>query len=135
MIPEQLSFTKTHEWVHLETDASGQKVATVGVSKFALEALTDLVYIGLPAVGQQVNAGKPFGEVESVKAVSDLYSPADGEVIAVNAAVADKLETLSEDPYGAGWLVKIRLRDKAELPGLLDYTTYQKQIQEELDEQ
>lgn len=135
MIPEQLSFTKTHEWVHLETDASGQKVATVGVSKFALEALTDLVYIGLPAVGQQVNAGKPFGEVESVKAVSDLYSPADGEVIAVNAAVADKLETLSEDPYGAGWLVKIRLRDKAELQGLLDYTTYQKQIQEELDEQ
>lgn len=135
MIPEQLSFTKTHEWVHLETDASGQKVATVGVSKFALEALTDLVYIGLPDVGQQVTAGKPFGEVESVKAVSDLYSPADGEVIAVNAAVADKLETLSEDPYGAGWLVKIRLRDKAELQGLLDYTTYQKQIQEELDEQ
>ncbi|MCL4194116.1 MAG: glycine cleavage system protein GcvH [Thermoguttaceae bacterium] len=135
MIPEQLSFTKTHEWVHLETDASGQRVATVGVSKFALESLTDLVYIGLPDVGQQVNAGKPFGEVESVKAVSDLYSPADGEVIAVNAAVADKLETLSEDPYGAGWLVKIRLRDKAELQDLLDYTAYQKQIQEELDEQ
>lgn len=135
MIPELLSFTKTHEWVHLETDASGQKVATVGVSKFALEALTDLVYIGLPDVGQQVTAGKPFGEVESVKAVSDLYSPADGEVIAVNAAVADKLETLSEDPYGAGWLVKIRIRSDAGLQGLLDYTAYQKQIQEELDEQ
>lgn len=135
MIPEQLSFSKTHEWVHLETDASGQKIATVGVSKFAIEALTDLVYIGLPEVGQQVHAGKPFGEVESVKAVSDLYSPADGEVTAVNTAVVDKLETLSEDPYGAGWLVKIRIRDDAELHGLLDYTAYQKQIQEELDEQ
>ena len=130
MKPEQLLFNKTHEWVGLQTDPSGAKIATVGISAFALEALTDLVFIDLPQVGQKVKAGEPFGEVESVKAVSDLYSPVDGEIVEVNAAVPQDLGLLSKDPYGAGWLVKVRLSDESALSGLMDYRAYQKQCQE-----
>ncbi|HWA98435.1 MAG TPA: glycine cleavage system protein GcvH [Pirellulales bacterium] len=131
MTPDNLLFAKTHEWVRVENDSSGAKVATIGVSAFALEALTDLVYIELPAVGKTVKAGEPFGEIESVKAVSDLYAPVSGEVIASHAELSEKLETLNADPYGEGWMVKVRLRDEAELKGLLDYKAYQKQCAEE----
>ncbi len=130
--PEELLYRKTHEWVAVETDATGAKIATVGISAFALEALTDLVYIDLPEAGRKVSAGEPFGEVESVKAVSDLYSPVAGEIIEVNSALTDQLEGLSEDPYGKGWLVKIRISDEAALSELLDYAAYQKQCQEEM---
>jgi len=132
--PEELLYAKTHEWVRVETDDSGTKTATVGISAFALEALTDLVYIELPQVGDRVEAGKPFGEVESVKAVSDLYSPVDGEVVESNAAVAGNLEHLAEDPYGDGWLVTIRIGDESGLSNLLDHAAYQKQCDEEMDE-
>ena len=134
MKPEQLLYAKTHEWVRVETDDSGAKTATVGLSAFALEALTDLVYIELPEVGGRVEAGKPFGEVESVKAVSDLYSPVDGEVIEINTGVADRLEHLADDPYQDGWLVKIKITDESGLAHLLDYAAYQKQCEEEMDE-
>jgi glycine cleavage system H protein len=100
----------------------------VGVSDFAIHALTDLVHIELPEPGRRVQAGEPFGEVESVKAVSDLYSPVDGEVIEVNQAVAQNLDAMTQDPYGAGWLVKIRV--KAGQSELLDYATYKKQCEE-----
>ncbi len=132
MTPEQLLYAKTHEWVHLEPDDSGAKIATVGLSAFALEALTDLVFIELPEVGRRLTAGEPFGEVESVKAVSDLYSPVDGEVVEVHGAVADQLEGLADDPYENGWLVKIKVADETALANLLDYPAYQKQCEEEM---
>lgn len=131
MAPENLLYAKTHEWVDVQTDSSGAKIATVGLSAFALEALTDLVYIDLPPVGRQVETEQPFGEIESVKAVSDLYSPVDGEIVDVNTAVADRLEQLADDPYESGWLVKIRVADESALANLLDYAAYQKQCEEE----
>jgi glycine cleavage system H protein len=129
--PEKLLYNKTHEWVRLENDSQGQKVATIGISAFAVEALTDLVFMQLPKVGRKVKAGESFGEIESVKAVSDLYSPVDGEVVAVNETLPDKLETLNADPYGAGWLVKIKLSSESALRNLLDHAAYQKQCAEE----
>ncbi|HUT93992.1 MAG TPA: glycine cleavage system protein GcvH [Thermoguttaceae bacterium] len=135
MTPEQLLYAKTHEWVHVETDPSGAKIATVGLSAFALEVLTDLVYIELPEVGRQVEAGASFGEIESVKAVSDLFSPVDGEIVEVNPDAADGLDRLADDPYGAGWLVKIKITDESGLSELLDYAAYRKQCEEEMEEQ
>jgi glycine cleavage system H protein len=129
--PEKLLYAKTHEWVHLEKDAHGQNLATVGISAFAVEALTDLVYMQLPEVGRKLTAGETFGEIESVKAVSDLYSPVDGEVVAVNKELPNQLETLNADPYGAGWLVKLRLTSESALKELMDYKAYQKQCAEE----
>ena len=131
MNPEKLLFAKTHEWVAVEDGSSGGKLATVGVSAFAVEALTDLVFMQLPNVGRKVKAGESFGEIESVKAVSDLYSPVDGEIVEVNSALANKLETLDSDPYGAGWIAKIKLSDESALKNLLDYTAYQKMCAEE----
>jgi glycine cleavage system H protein len=130
--PEQLLYAKTHEWVYVDSDASGAKIATVGLSGFALQALTDLVYVDLPEVGRQVSAGGTFGEIESVKAVSDLYSPVDGEIVEVHSAAADNLEGISADPYGEGWLVKIRVSDEAGLAQLMDYAAYQKQCEQEM---
>jgi glycine cleavage system H protein len=128
--PEELMYAKTHEWVQVAASPQG-KVATVGISAFAVEALTDLVYMQLPAVGAKMKAGQSFGEIESVKAVSDLYSPVDGEVLEVNSALPNKLETLNSDPYGGGWLVKVKLSDEAALKNLLDYAAYQKMCAEE----
>jgi glycine cleavage system H protein len=128
--PERLRYAKTHEWVDV-ADEGGQKVATIGISSFALEALTDLVYIELPKVGRQLKAGEPFGEIESVKAVSDLYSPVDGEVTKVHQGLGDKLETLHADPYGEGWMIEVKLSDDAALGKLMDLAAYQKQCAEE----
>ena len=113
----------------------GAKIATVGVSAFALEALTDLVFMQLPEIGDRVRAGERFGEVESVKAVSDLYSPVGGEIVEVNTAAANDLVRLAEDPYGFGWLVKIRIDDESSLANLMCYAAYQKQIAEEMQEE
>jgi glycine cleavage system H protein len=129
--PEKLLFARTHEWVRVDVDKSGAKIATIGVTAFALEALTDLVYIELPKPGRSLKAGEPFGEIESVKAVSDLYSPVDGQVVAVHEGLADRLETLASDPYGEGWMVQVKLSDDAALASLLDYRAYQKQCAEE----
>jgi glycine cleavage system H protein len=128
--PEDLLFTKTHEWVSVANEG-GQKIATMGLSAFAVEALTDLVFIELPKVGRQVQAGESFCEVESVKAVSDVYAPLAGEVVAANAKLPDDLETLSKDPFGAGWIAKIKISDDSNLKNLLDYAAYQKQCAEE----
>lgn len=119
-----LKFAKTHEWVRPE--ATG--VATVGISSYAVEALTDLVFMQLPAVGKRVKAGESLGEIESVKAVSDVYAPVSGEIVEVNAALPGKLETLGQDPYGEGWLVRIKPDDPAELDRLLDRAAYDKLV-------
>jgi glycine cleavage system H protein len=128
---EELKYTKTHEWVHVDSKTSPM-VITVGITSFALQALTDLVFIELPPVGRRLEAQKPFGEVESVKAVSDLYSPVDGEVVEVNPewSNADNLAKLHDDPYTAGWLLRIRVQDEHPLSQLMDYATYQKQCEE-----
>lgn len=131
MTPDKLLFAKTHEWVQIDKDAGGAKIATIGVSAFALEALTDLVYIELPKVGRTLKAGEPFGEIESVKAVSDLYSPVSGEVVAVHEGLAERLETLASDPYGEGWMIKVRLAGDEGVADLLSYDAYQKQCAEE----
>jgi glycine cleavage system H protein len=128
---EKLLYAKTHEWVRVENDPAGGKTATVGLTAFALEMLTDLVHIELPKVGARVTAGQPFGEIESVKAVSDLYAPIDGEVAAANTAIADKLEHLADDPYGNGWFIKIKITSDAGLANLLDEAAYEKQCEEE----
>jgi len=128
---QDLLYSKTHEWVRVETDPSGAKTAAVGLTAFALESLTDLVYIELPEVGRQVTAGEPFGEIESVKAVSDLYCPVDGEVVAVNDAVSGNLEKLADDPYDNGWFIKVKISDEAGLGTLLDEAAYTKQCEEE----
>ena len=128
MNAEELMYCPTHEWVST-TEENGETVATVGISAFAVEQLTDLVYMELPSVGNQVAAGQEFGEVESVKAVSPMYSPVSGEVIAVNDELADQLETLNNDPYTAGWIMKVKL--SGALPdNLLDFAAYQKQCAE-----
>jgi glycine cleavage system H protein len=106
-------------------------VATVGISEFAVEALTDLVFLELPKMGASVTAGESMGEIESVKAVSDLYAPVSGEVVEVNGTLPENLDTLGEDPFGAGWIAKIKLSDESELDGLLSYADYQKQCAEE----
>ncbi len=126
MKPEDLLFAETHEWVHV-VDQDGSKIATVGISAFAIEQLTDLVYMELPAVGTILATGQELGEVESVKAVSPLYSPVGGEVIDVNTALPDHLETLGESPYEAGWIAKIRITDESGLSKLMDYAAYQQQ--------
>ena len=129
MNPETLHFAKTHEWVSVEQQGT-DKVATIGISAFAVEALTDLVYMELPQVGRHLTVGEPFGEIESVKAVSDLYSPVEGEVVAVNAELPDKLHLLNDDPYGASWIVKIKLTGEQSLQGLMDYAAYARQCAE-----
>jgi glycine cleavage system H protein len=120
--------------VSVETDPQGTKVATIGLSAWAVEALKDLVYINLPEVGRKVDADETFGEVESVKAVSELYSPVAGEITEVNTELADNLETLAADPYGAGWLIKIEIADESGLAELLDHAAYQKQCEQENDQ-
>lgn len=130
MKPDNLRFAPTHEWLALAKDTVGE-IATVGISAFAVEALNDLVYIELPEVGRKLSAGEAFGEIESVKAVSDLYAPVGGEVVEVNRVLVDHLDLLKTDPYGAGWVLKIRLEDASGLNDLLDYTAYQRQCAEE----
>ena len=126
MDPKTLRFTATHEWVHLEGD-----VATIGISRFAVDQLTDLIMIELPAVGSKVKAGKGFGEVESVKAVSDLYSPVSGDVIAVNTTVKDNVQLLAEDPYTKGWLIKVKVDASAAATELLDADAYEHKVAED----
>jgi glycine cleavage system H protein len=133
MKAEELLYAQTHEWVHVEIEASGAKIATVGISAFAFEALTDLVFLQLPAIGEPVRAGERFGEIESVKAVSDLYSPIDGVILEVHAAAAGDLERLAKEPYEFGWLVKIKMRDGSNLAHLMTYDRYQKQIREQIE--
>jgi glycine cleavage system H protein len=122
MVPENLRYTKDHEWIRVEGD-----VGTVGISDHAQEELGDIVFVELPKVGAQLEQSASFGSVESVKAVSDIYSPAAGEVTEINAALAEAPEKVNEDPYGQGWLMKLRLRDPQQVAKLMtaaEYTDY-----------
>ncbi|WP_417847710.1 glycine cleavage system protein GcvH [Thalassoglobus sp.] len=115
-----MKFAKTHEWVALDGD-----VATIGISDFAVKELTDVVHIELPSVGKTVAAGEEMGEIESVKAVSDLYAPVSGEIVEVNDSLEADLGPLSDDPFQAGWIVKIKASDPSELDALMDHAAYQ----------
>ncbi len=128
--PSTLLYAKSHEWADV-SDQGGDKIATIGISAFAIEQLTDLVYMDLPKVGKKVAAGAEFGEVESVKAVSPLYSPVDGEIVEVHSDLPENLDGLKDDPYEFGWIIKVRLSDTAALSALLDHTAYEKQCSEE----
>jgi glycine cleavage system H protein len=130
MKPEQLLYCETHEWLGLSEDGD-QKIGTIGISKFAVDQLNDLVHIELPEIGQTLVAGEEFGEVESVKAVSPLYSPINGEVIAVNSELVKDLDRLGDDPYDAGWVIKAKITDDAGVEKLLSYADYQKQCAEQ----
>lgn len=126
MNPSELLYAQSHEWVHI-SEQDGAKIGTVGISKFAVEQLNDLVYMDLPEAGKEVTAGDEFGEVESVKAVSPMYSPVTGQIIEVNSDLPNNLERLNEDPYEQGWIIKVRITDDASLGSLLDFAAYEKQ--------
>ncbi|WP_437205588.1 glycine cleavage system protein GcvH [Planctomicrobium sp. SH664] len=117
--PSRLKFSKTHEWVSVDGD-----VATMGISDFAVQALTDVVHLELPQTGRTVAVGDTMGEIESVKAVSDLYAPVAGEIIAVNEDLQNDLGQLSEDPFGKGWIAKIRMSKPADVNTLLSHADY-----------
>jgi len=123
---KSLQFAPTHEWVLLEGN-----IATVGISKFAVDQLTDLIVIDLPQVGTRVAPGKTFGEIESVKAVSDLYAPIGGEVIEINTDVANNVQLLAEDPYDKGWLIKLKVDQPPSTSELLDLDSYERKVAEE----
>ncbi|MGQ9917579.1 MAG: glycine cleavage system protein GcvH [Bryobacteraceae bacterium] len=123
--PENFRYTKEHEWIFVEGDTG-----TVGITDHAQKELGDIVYVDLPKPGATVEAGKALGSVESVKAVSDIYSPVSGEVVAVNELLTAAPEKLNEDPHGAAWLVKIRLSNPSELDGLMGASDYQAYIGE-----
>ncbi|MCA9073272.1 MAG: glycine cleavage system protein GcvH [Planctomycetaceae bacterium] len=126
MDPSTAKYTKSHEWVALDGDE-----ATIGISDFAVKQLTDLVYIELPSVGKSFSAGEEFGVVESVKAASDLYAPISGEVTAANDDLEEDLAVLSDDPYGKGWMIKLKITDPSELDNLMDRAAYEAHCQSE----
>ncbi len=127
MDPKQLRYAPTHEWAHLDNG-----VCTVGITKFAVEQLTDVTHVELPKPGRKVTAKDSLGEIESVKAVSDIYAPVDGEVLENNqAALEDDPGLIAQDPYGRGWLVKLRTSPGTKLDHLLTYDQYEQQIASE----
>lgn len=126
MDPKTLRYAKTHEWAMLQ---GGDCV--VGITKFAVEQLTDVVYIDLPDVGDPVFAGKSFGEIESVKAVSDLYAPVTGEIVAINEDLLNDPTIVSQDPYEKGWMIKIKPDKAVNLDHMLTLAQYEKQIASE----
>ena len=123
MYPENLRYTKEHEWVLVEGDTG-----TIGITDHAQHELGDIVYVDLPKVGAAVESGKSLGSVESVKAVSDIYAPVSGEVVEVNSSLADAPEKLNQDPHGAAWLVKVKLSAPAEINDLLSAADYQQYV-------
>jgi glycine cleavage system H protein len=124
--PDDLKYHAEHDWARIHGDT-----ATLGITWYAQDALGEIVHLESPEAGSSVAAGESYGEVESVKAVSDLIAPLTGEILEVNGALADAPETINEDPYGAGWLIKISLADPAEVEGLLEPDAYRKLLEEQ----
>ena len=122
-IPSDRKYLASHEWHKLDGD-----VCTIGITDFAAKELTDVTYVSLPSVGKELTAGKPFGEIESVKATSDLYTGVSGTVIEVNRKLDDAPELVNNDAFGGGWMLKVRVKDRAALDKLLNATDYQNQI-------
>lgn len=123
-IPDELRYTKDHEWARLGDDGT----VTVGISDHAQDLLGDLVFVELPAVGSSVTAGKECAVVESVKAASDVYAPVSGEVVETNGELADAPDTVNSDPYGSGWMFRVKPTDSSEQAGLLDAKAYEKLV-------
>lgn len=123
--PADLKYSKEHEWIKVEGD-----IAIIGVTDFAQEQLTDIVFVELPEKGKKVEAGKQMAVIESVKSVSDIFSPVNGEVVEINEKLKDNPDIINKDPYGGGWMVKIKIENKDELNGLMSAEDYGKFIQE-----
>ena len=126
MDPKTLRYAPTHEWAALDGD-----VVTVGITKFAVEQLTDVTHVELFKVGRDLTAGHPFGEVESVKSVNDLYAPVSGTISAVNTALATDPSLVTNDPFGAGWMIRIKAKPGTKLDHLLSLDAYEKQLASE----
>ena len=124
--PDDLKYTKEHEWLAVQAG-----IGTVGITHYAQSELGDIVYVEVPAAGAPVVGGEEFGTVESVKAVSEIFAPVSGEVLEINSKLAAHPETVNKDPYGDGWLLKIRLADPKELDALMSAAQYRKYIEEE----
>ena len=124
--PEELKYTEDHEWILVEDD-----VATVGITDFAQDQLGDVVFVELPEVGDSVEAGNTFGVVESVKAVSDVYSPVTGEIIEINEELPDAPEVLNTSPYEDGWMIKVKLSDASSIDNLMDVAAYQEFVEKD----
>ena len=127
--PDDRRYTKEHEWISVEADTG-----TIGITDHAQEELGDVVYLELPEAGERIEAGKPFGTIESVKAVSELYAPVSGEVTEVHSELIDEPELVNDDPHGAAWMIRVRLDDAGELAGLLGAADYRGFLEEEADE-
>lgn len=127
-IPEELKYTDEHEWAKIEDE-----LVVIGITDYAQDALGEIVYIELPSEGDEITKGDSFGGVESTKSVSDLYAPVSGEVIEINESLLDSPETINEDPYGEGWLIKVRIRDSDELDELMDSEQYSEFIEKETE--
>jgi glycine cleavage system H protein len=125
MVPGDLRYTKEHEWVRVHGDE-----ATIGITQFAADQLGDIVFIELPGVGRALEQSATFGVVESVKAVSDLFAPLGGEVTAINDALGGSPEVVNSDPYGEGWMIRVRLADSAQVDGLMDPAAYEQLVAE-----
>jgi glycine cleavage system H protein len=127
--PEGLKYSKEHEWVLVE-----DRIATIGITEYAQQELGDIVYVELPEVGEKVVKDDPFGAVESVKAVSDIYAPVSGTVLEVNDALPDSPETINEDAYGDGWMIKVEMSDTDDLKDLMSADEYAEYIEQQKDE-
>ncbi len=122
MYPADLKYTDTHEWVRIEEKTG---TVTVGISEYAVKQISDIVFLELPSVGDNLKKGSPFGAIESVKAVFDLNSPVTGEVTEVNQAITDNLDLLQTDPYGQGWMIKIKVESEDEFEALMNAVDYE----------
>ena len=121
--PKNLRYTKDHEWIKLDGN-----VATIGITDYAQRELGDIVYVEVETVGKSLKAGEVFGTVEAVKTVSDLFMPVDGKITELNAALANSPESVNNDPYGEGWMVKMTVNNPADTDALMDAATYEKQV-------
>ena len=126
-VPADLRYTASHEWIRLGDDGT----LTVGITDHAQDQLGEIVYLELPAVGEKISKDDPFGVVESVKAVSDIYAPVSGTVVEVNEGLPESPEVINEDPYGDGWLIKVRISDLSELEDLMDGEEYDEMVAKE----
>ena len=126
MYPKDLKYTETHEWVKID-----KGFVTVGITDFATKQLTDLVYVELPSIGKKVTKSSSFGVIESVKAVSDLHSPVSGKVFKVNEKLSKEPEIITQDPYGKGWMIKVKMEDQTELNTLMDSEEYEELVRKE----
>jgi len=122
-IPTELKYTKDHEWVKIDGE-----IATIGITDFAQQELGDIVYIEIESTGETLDADEVFGTVEAVKTVSDLFMPLSGEVLEFNAALEDKPESVNDDPYKSGWMIKVKIEDPSQISDLLDFDAYQQLI-------